>query len=77
MFEPGEASALHNHPESEEIDIIIRGSGVLVDDGQEVPFKEGAWMFIPTGVFHQHRNTGTEPLWLIWIYTPPGELPKD
>ena len=76
VFEPGERSAVHNRPESEEVDIVIRGSGILVEDDEEMPFKEGEWMFIPTGVFHQHRNTGTEPLWLVWFYTPPGELPK-
>ena len=77
VFEPGESSAWHNHAESEEVDIIIRGSGMVVDGDEHVPFKEGDWMFIPTGVFHQHRNTGNEPLWLVWLYTPPGELPKE
>jgi mannose-6-phosphate isomerase-like protein (cupin superfamily) len=76
VFEPGECSAWHNHPDSEELDIIVRGSGTLKDGEDLVPFKEGEWMFIPKGVFHQHRNTGDEPMWLIWMYTPPGELPK-
>jgi putative monooxygenase len=76
VFEPGESSSWHNHPESEEVDIIVRGSGTLVDGDERVPFKTGDWMFIPTGVFHQHKNTGDEPLWLIWMYTPPGELPE-
>ncbi len=76
VFEPGEASAWHNHPESEELDIIVRGFGTLKDGDDLVSFKQGEWMFIPKGVFHQHQNTGDEPLWLIWMYTPPGELPK-
>lgn len=76
VFEPGECSAWHNHADSEELDIIVRGSGLLKDGEDLIPFKEGEWMFIPKGVFHQHRNTGEEPLWLIWMYTPPGELPK-
>ena len=76
IFEPGEASSVHNHAASEEVDIIVKGSGTLVDGNERVPFKEGDWMFIPTGVFHQHINNGDEPLWLIWMYTPPGELPK-
>jgi putative monooxygenase len=76
IFEPGESSSWHNHPDSEEIDIIVRGTGELVDDGTRYPFKSGEWMFIPTGVYHQHINNGEEPMWLIWIYTPPGELPS-
>jgi putative monooxygenase len=76
IFEPGEASSRHNHDASEEVDIIVQGNGTLVDAGDRIPFKEGDWMFIPTGVFHQHINNGDKPLWLIWMYTPPGELPK-
>lgn len=78
IFSPGEASSLHNHPTSEEMDVVIKGSGVVVDDkGNKRPFKEGDYMFIPEGEFHQHVNTGDEPLWLLWCYTPQGELPKD
>jgi mannose-6-phosphate isomerase-like protein (cupin superfamily) len=76
VFEPGESSAWHNHAESEELDIILRGEGMLKDGEELVPFRRGEWMFIPKGVFHQHQNTGDEPLCLIWMYTPPGELPK-
>ncbi len=76
IFEPGESSSRHNHPGSEEVDIMVRGTGDVVIDGQCIPFQEGDWVFIPEGVFHQHVNNGNEPLWLIWMYTPPGELPK-
>ena len=48
VFEPGESSAWHNHRASEEVDIILRGSGILVDGDEEVLFKAGEWMFIPT-----------------------------
>jgi mannose-6-phosphate isomerase-like protein (cupin superfamily) len=48
VFELGEASVVYNHPASEEVDIIIRGSGILVDGNEEVPFRAGEWMFIPT-----------------------------
>ena len=76
IFNPGESSSYHNHPGSEEVNIMLRGHGELVDDGERIPFKEGDWMFIPTGVFHQHINSGNEPLWIAFLYTPPGELPK-
>ena len=77
VFEPGESSSRHNHDGSEEVDIILRGSGTLIEGDEQASFKEGDWMFIPAGVFHQHKNTGNEPLWLIWMYTPPGELPDN
>lgn len=76
IFAPGEASSLHNHPGSEEIDFIIKGRGEQVSEGERTPFSEHDLIFIPEGVEHQHINTGDEPLWLLWIYSPQGELPK-
>ena len=76
IFEPGEASSLHNHPDSEEVNFIVRGTGeVVTEDGQRVPFAEHTFMFIPKGVKHQHVNVGREPLWLVFVYGPHGSLP--
>jgi len=79
IFEPGESSSLHNHPDSEEVNFIVRGHGEVLTEGDDdpVPFSEHSFMFIPKGVMHQHRNTGREPLWLIFIYGPHGLLPVD
>ena len=77
IFEPGEASSLHNHPDSEEINFIVRGRGqVVTDDTDPIPFSENTFMFIPKGVKHQHINTGREPMWLVFVYGPHGETPK-
>jgi putative monooxygenase len=77
IFEPGESSSLHNHPESEEINFIVRGTGeVVAEDGGRTPFAPHTFMFIPKGVKHQHVNTGREPLWLIFVYGPHGEIPR-
>jgi len=76
IFDPGEASSYHNHPESEEINYIVRGSGKVVSEEEEEEFGANSFMFIPKGVFHRHVNTGDEPMWLIFMYTPPGQLPR-
>ena len=77
IFEPGEASSLHNHPDSEEINFIVRGSGEVVSEsGVRTPFDPHTFMFIPKGIKHQHVNTGREPLWLIFVYGPHGEVPR-
>ena len=75
IFDPGESSSLHNHPESEEIDFIVKGTGEVVSNGERSSFGEHSFMFIPKGVEHQHVNTGDEPMWLVWMYTPSGDLP--
>ncbi|WP_254698707.1 cupin domain-containing protein [Parageobacillus sp. VR-IP] len=60
------------------MDVVIRGSGEVVDaNGNRRSFKEGDYIFIPEGEYHQHVNTRGEPLWLLWCYSPQGYLPKD
>jgi putative monooxygenase len=76
IFEPGESSSYHVHPVSEEINLVLAGSGLVVSEGEEAEFEQGAAMWVPKGVYHQHRNTGTEPLKLLWVYTPQADLPK-
>lgn len=76
IFEPGEASSLHHHPDSEEINFIVKGSGEVVDaEGNRFPFGPHSFMFMPKGEKHQHVNTGSEPLWLVFVYGPHGRLP--
>jgi mannose-6-phosphate isomerase-like protein (cupin superfamily) len=77
IFEPGEQCAAHNHPDSEEFNIALKGSGLAIDQtaGTETRFAENDWIFIPKGHIHVHRNDGNEPLWLLWCYAPPGDLP--
>jgi putative monooxygenase len=75
IFEPGESSAYHVHPESDEVIFVLRGSGIVRSEGEERAFGAGVFMFNAAGVPHQHVNTGAEPMWMIFIYSPPGELP--
>ena len=76
IFEPGEASSYHVHPDSEEINLVLEGSGILVSEGEEAEFGPGHAMWVPKGVHHQHRNMGTTPLRLFWVYTPQAPLPN-
>lgn len=77
IFEPGERCAVHNHPDSEEFNVALKGSGIAFDKttGTKQRFVEHEWIFIPKGHFHVHLNDGDEPLWLLWCYAPPGDLP--
>ena len=75
LFEPGEASSYHVHPDSEEINLVLEGSGILVSEGEEVPFDAGQAMWVPKGVHHQHRNAGSSALKLFWVYSPQAPLP--
>jgi putative monooxygenase len=75
VFEPGEQSSYHVHPQSEEVSLVLSGSGILVSEDEEAEFTAGQAMWVPKGVYHQHKSTGSEPLQLLWLYTPQADLP--
>ncbi len=77
IFEPGERCAPHYHPDSEEFNFIVKGSGIVMDgtNNKETRFKLHDFIFIPEGIEHVHYNDGNEPLLLLFAYAPPGELP--
>jgi mannose-6-phosphate isomerase-like protein (cupin superfamily) len=76
IFEPGESSSYHVHEDSEEINLVLEGSGTLVSEGETAAFGPGQAMWVPRGVHHQHQNSGTVPLKLLWVYTPQAPLPS-
>ena len=76
-FEPGVKAPLHDHPDAEEINVVVEGEGLFITDQGTQPIKPGDWQFIPKGVPHSHENTGDTPLTIIWVYSPPtSTIPK-
>lgn len=57
---PHSETPLHTH-ESEEIFVILKGEGVAIIGGKELPFAAPATLIAPAGVPHQVRNTGEQP----------------
>ena len=45
-----------------------RGEGVVVIDGREHPVRPGTALFIPGDAEHGVRNTGEEPLRLLYAF---------
>src|SRR5262245_66268904 len=58
-FDPGGAVGRHTHP-GEELSIVLEGQLQLEVDGQPPrTIKAGESFFIPAGVIHAGKNTGT------------------
>jgi mannose-6-phosphate isomerase-like protein (cupin superfamily) len=68
---PGKKIRLHHHPHAEEILFIHRGAGVARLGSREVAVTAGATVYIPRNVSVGLRNTGTEPLSLVFIFPEP------
>ena len=80
-LDPGQGHMRHNHPGSEEILYILAGEGEqmvetdLEERGgvpQHFPVRAQCLVHIPASVYHQTINTGSEPMFLLAVYSPCG-----
>lgn len=72
VFAPGGGVPEHNHPASLEVVYILTGTCEMLIAGEKFIVKAGGVISIPVGVNHSFRNTGSEPVDGIQVYSPPG-----
>ena len=70
---PGRAIARHYHPHVDEILFVHRGNGVATLGSRETKVTEGATIYIPPNTRVSLKNTGTEPLTIVFLF-PQSEL---
>lgn len=66
---PGNPDAYfpHRH-EPAEVYYILSGEGVVTIEGESFPVRAGSTVFIPGNAWHGSRNTGPEPLRLLYAF---------
>lgn len=69
---PGVDIQRHMHLVADEILFIHRGSGIATLGGRESVIRAGATIYIPRNVWISVRNTGTEPLGVLFVFSKPG-----
>jgi quercetin dioxygenase-like cupin family protein len=70
-LKPQESVGWHSTGTNEEALTVLHGNGVATVEGQaDVPLHEKMLVYIPTGLRHNVRNTGTEPLEYVWVVAP-------
>lgn len=70
VLAPGEVIAEHAHDYGEESLYVVRGTGVLLADGEAQQLQPGRAALIPASIAHEVRNTGGETLELIFASAP-------
>jgi quercetin dioxygenase-like cupin family protein len=75
-FVPGSKHALHKHPNAEEWEYIISGTGIKYVGDDAVAVGPGDLVFCPQNEFHGLENPAgnTEPLVTLWGYCGVGSL---
>ena len=68
---PGSMQAVHGHPDSEQVYVIVHGRGVMQVGGEMQEVGEGTLVFIPPGAAHAIKNVSDEPLVLVSAMSPP------
>ena len=68
---PDSQGTIHSHPQ-EQWGVCLEGSGVRIQDGEEVPFGKGDFWRTPGGVEHGIR-VGPEGAKVLDVFAPPRE----
>ena len=69
---PGTSIPVHLHEKEDEIIFIQSGTGEATLNDQRVTLAAGSTLFVPQGTWHGGRNTGSDTLRWVAIYSPSG-----
>lgn len=73
-LEPNGGQVPWHNQEQEEVYFILEGRGEMCLGEERIEMTGGQAVFIPPGVFHQLTNIGDEPLRMIYVYGPAGDV---
>ena len=68
---PGEEIGMEVHPQVDQFFRIEEGRAEVIIDGEEHEVDEGFAIIVPAGSQHNVINTGSNPLKLYTLYSPP------
>jgi len=63
----------HNH-DNEEVYFIVSGKGEACLGEERAILTQGQAFYVPPTVFHQLTNIGSEPLIMVYVYAPAGDV---
>jgi len=69
--EVGAEIPLHHHDNAEEIVFITHGQALAFVNDEQKQVTVGDALFLPRGARHRIINTGQEPLWITYTFSPP------
>ena len=75
VFPTGSKQDVHRHPNAEEWEYLVSGSGIArVGDADVELGQAGEVVFVPKNDYHGFENTGDEPVFMIWGYAGAASL---
>ena len=74
-IEPGSEIGEETHDDVDQVLVFVEGEGEAILEGQAAPVVPNELVFVPAGTLHNFRNTGSGPLKLYTVYSPPEHEP--
>lgn len=72
--QPGDDIGEETH-EVDQVLVFVSGNGEAILNGQKSSVAANSLVVVPAGTLHNFVNTGSEPMKLFTIYSPPEEAP--
>jgi mannose-6-phosphate isomerase-like protein (cupin superfamily) len=70
IFAPGGATPPNTHSVAQEMFFVLKGEGMAIANGAEVPIGPGSSFLLKPGVEHVVRNTGPGKLYCLTLMAP-------
>jgi mannose-6-phosphate isomerase-like protein (cupin superfamily) len=70
IFDVGGKTPPNRHQLAVEMFFVLKGEGIAVCDGKEVPIRAGDSLLVPPTGIHEVKNTGNDRLYALCIMIP-------
>jgi len=70
IFAPGGATPPNTHSAAQEMFFVLKGEGLAIASGAEIPIGPGSSFLLKPGVEHVVRNTGAGKLYCLTLMAP-------
>ena len=73
-FPPGASHEIHRHPNAEEVEYLISGSGIAYVGDDAVELSPGEAVFVPQNAYHGFENNSDAEVVMAWCYAGAASL---
>ena len=73
-FPPGSKHDIHRHPNVEEVEYLISGSGIAYVGDDAVELGPGEAVFVPQNAYHGFENNSDAEVVMAWYYAGAASL---
>jgi len=74
IFPPGAKHDIHRHPNAEEVEYLVSGSGTAYVDNDAISLGPGEAVFVPRNSYHGFENSSEAEVVMAWCYAGAASL---